>query len=261
MGPLRSSRPRLRALVVTLAALAATAVAAPGTASAEVPGLITVQMSASCDHPSSVVFTRIKCGATVRNPFPIVGAPTGQLRLLNEGIGAGAFPTGRSRCTLQPVAESPNSSTCSVVYETRRLGLQLLDIAYLGDAIFDPAADEIPLIALKGVPTATVLTCQKVNFGETGRCLITVRDAEGNSRPPSGIVSFSSIPIGAAVEFSSFSCQLQQLSLNASRCTIDYRPAKPGSWVFRASYEGSAVFHAPSTGETAVTVKPPVNAP
>lgn len=260
MRPLRSSRPRLRALVVALAALAATALAAPGAAPAEAPALLTVQMSASCDHPSSVIFTRIKCGATVRNPLPIGGAPTGQLRLSNEGIGVGAFPTGRSRCTLQPVAESPNSSTCSVAYETRRLGLQLLDMDYLGDALFDPATDDIPVGAWKGVPSTTGLACQKVNLGETGECLITVRDAGGYPEPPSGIVSFSSIPIGAPVEFSSFSCQLH-LTLNGSRCAIDYRPTKPGSWVFRARYEGSPVFHAPSTGETTVTVKPPVNAP
>lgn len=257
--------PRLRAaLVVALGALATMAVAVP--ASAAESGLAEVKMFATCSHPEPVVFTKIKCSGRVRNPLPIGGAPTGELQLRSENTFDGAFPTGSNRCMLQPDPGNPNVSSCSVVYEPRRLDLQLLEMAYLGDATFDPAVvEDIPLIVFFGAPTHVELTCQKVNFGAAGKCIVLVQLSEFEAdelSPPGGTVTFSSVPIGAPVAFSPPSCRLEPLTSAASFCAVDYWPIKPGSFVFLAAYEGSSITrHHRSSKETTVTVKPPVNAP
>jgi hypothetical protein len=263
MGSLRSSRPRLRAaLVAMLATLAASAITAPGAAHAAESDLLEVKLSAGCPSFVVVMFTKLPCSGTVRNISPTDGAPTGRLEMFNEGFGAGSFPTGRSRCNLQPVPGDPRASTCRITYEVRRLNPQGVAIAYLGDEAFEPAiVEDIPLRGSLGLPTATGLVCQVISLGETGKCMATVGGLGTTTVAPTGIVSFSSIPIGAPVEFSSLSCQLQPLTLTASRCEIDYRPAKAGGWVFRASYEGNFISHSPSRGETTVAVQPPVNAP
>jgi hypothetical protein len=103
-------------------------------------------------------------------------------------------------------------------------------------------------------PTSTVVSCvpNPVSALLATRCTATVTDTGPGATTPTGTVTFTQSPTGAANgTFSSPTCTLSFLSSSSASCSVDYTPLTGGSHTVTASY-GSDVGHAPSAGSVVV---------
>jgi hypothetical protein len=165
-----------------------------------------------------------------------------------------------NQCTLVPILASPDSSTCTVSFDTSQHGLQTVTGHYEGEPSHIVSQGTSNEFTIEGRTVHMAVTCSPivVTAGRPSACEVTVADTDLEApTTPTGAVTFSA-PTGS---FSPAACNLVPAGSGEATCSgVTYTPAAGGSQMVTATYGGDDI-HALGAAQRQLQVKPAPPAP
>ena len=192
----------------------------------------------SCSPDSVAVDAPTSCSATVTDTVGFdVTTPTGTVMFGSDG--AGSFDP--EQCSLSQI--SVGVARCSISYTPAALGSQAITGGYGGDAkhVGSSGTQDVA-VTVRSASTSVGCSPDPVAVGQATACVVTVTDTSGGSvSTPTGSVGVS--VDGGQGSFGPGSCDLSQVRVGVSSCSVSYTPSEVGSGsrTFLAQYSGDAI--------------------